>query len=289
MAFMTYSSWDFPSDARGYSWGGTAELYWDDWGVRIGRITPPLAPNQLPTDFRINQYFGDQVELSHDHKLLGQAGAVRLLGYRNQVDTGSFQDAINKYNADPATYNANNCPGLHSGITWGPGVDLKYFNYGSQNAGAPDMCWVRKPNVKMGIGVDLEQHITDDIGVFFRACTPTVRPRSTPTTPPTGLSPSAPSPRGQPWHRPFDIAGAGFAMSWISDVHAQYLAMGGVDGFVGDGNLARRARGWWRSSTATTCSRRSGSRPTTSSSGTPGTTLIRGPVSIFGGRIHAEF
>ena len=41
MAFMTYSSWDFPSDARGYSWGGTAEVYWDDWALRVGRITPP--------------------------------------------------------------------------------------------------------------------------------------------------------------------------------------------------------------------------------------------------------
>src|SRR5208282_5034067 len=40
MAFMTYSSWDFPSDARGYSWGGTVEWYWDDWAWRIGRITP---------------------------------------------------------------------------------------------------------------------------------------------------------------------------------------------------------------------------------------------------------
>ena len=52
MAFMTYASWDFPSDARGYSWGATAELYWDDWAVRIGRITPPQNPNQLPIDFR---------------------------------------------------------------------------------------------------------------------------------------------------------------------------------------------------------------------------------------------
>ena len=47
MAFMTYASWDFPSDARGYSWGGAAELYWDDWALRIGRITPPQDPNQL--------------------------------------------------------------------------------------------------------------------------------------------------------------------------------------------------------------------------------------------------
>jgi len=51
-AFMTYSSWDFPSNARGYSWGGTAELYWDDWALRIGRITPPKNPNQLAVDFR---------------------------------------------------------------------------------------------------------------------------------------------------------------------------------------------------------------------------------------------
>jgi high affinity Mn2+ porin len=67
MAFMTYSSWDFPSDARGYSWGGTGELYWDDWSLRIGRITPPQNPNQLPIDFRFWKYYGDELELEHDH------------------------------------------------------------------------------------------------------------------------------------------------------------------------------------------------------------------------------
>ena len=61
MAFMTYASWDFPSDARGYSWGGTAELYWDDWALRIGRITPPQNPNSLAIDFRIWKFYGDQI------------------------------------------------------------------------------------------------------------------------------------------------------------------------------------------------------------------------------------
>ena len=78
MAFMTHASWDFPSDARGYSWGGTAELFWDDWSVRYGRITPPQNPNELQIDFRLWEFYGDQVEVEHDHTLFGQQGAVRL-------------------------------------------------------------------------------------------------------------------------------------------------------------------------------------------------------------------
>src|SRR6185312_12601299 len=45
MAFMTHSSWDFAADARGYSWGGAAELYWDDWALRVARMAPPQQPN----------------------------------------------------------------------------------------------------------------------------------------------------------------------------------------------------------------------------------------------------
>ncbi len=152
MAFMTHSSWDFPSDARGYSWGGTAELYWDQWALRYGRITPPQNPNQLPVDFRIWEYYGDQIELEHDHVLFGRPGAVRLLGYRNHVFTGRFAEAIAAFEANPAK-NAAVCTS---------------FNYGSKNSSAPDLCWVRRPNVKLGIGINLEQYIIKDIGVFLR-------------------------------------------------------------------------------------------------------------------------
>ena len=37
-AFMTYAAWDFPADARGYSVGAAAELYWDQWAVRVLRL-----------------------------------------------------------------------------------------------------------------------------------------------------------------------------------------------------------------------------------------------------------
>jgi high affinity Mn2+ porin len=84
MAFLTYAAYDFAADARGYAWGAMAELYWDDWAFRIGRMTPPHDPNQLPIDFRLYEYYGDQAEIEHQHRLFGRPGAARVLGYRNR-------------------------------------------------------------------------------------------------------------------------------------------------------------------------------------------------------------
>ncbi|MGH7438822.1 MAG: carbohydrate porin, partial [Polyangiaceae bacterium] len=157
MAFMTYASWDFPSDARGYSWGATGELFWDDWSVRYGRITPPLEPNVLQIDFRFWEYYGDQVELEHDHTLLGQPGAVRLLGYHDHVDTGAFADAIAAWSNDKTRMNAAACAA--AGL----------YHYDSTSSGAPDLCFVRHGNDKYGIGLSIEQHVTPDVGIFARA------------------------------------------------------------------------------------------------------------------------
>ena len=273
MAFMTYSSWDFPSDARGYSWGATAELYWDEWALRVGRITPPLNPNQLQTDFRIWKFYGDQVEFEHDHVLLGRAGAVRLLGYRNHVDTGAFEDAIAAFQADPGK-NAANCPG---------------FSYNSGNASAPDLCWVRRANVKLGIGVDLEQYVTPDIGVFFRGMVSDGRTEVDAYNPADrSLSVGAVA-KGSEWHRPFDVAGVGFGMSWISDVHARYLAMGGVDGFIGDGHLRQAGEGIVEGFYSVNLLKAVWLSADYQFLWNPGYNADRGPVNIVGGRVHAEF
>jgi hypothetical protein len=66
LAFLTYPAYDFASDARGYSWGGVAELYRDDWPMRVARITPPKDPNQLPVDFRLAVALR-RLPTHHDH------------------------------------------------------------------------------------------------------------------------------------------------------------------------------------------------------------------------------
>lgn len=273
MAFMTHASWDFPSDARGYSWGGTAELYWDDWVLRIGRITPPQNPNQLQTDFQIDKHYGDQAEIEHDHKLFGKAGAVRLLAYRNRVVTGRFDEAIAAFKSD-ATKNAQACTD---------------FNYGSGNATAPDLCWVRRPNVKVGIGINLEQHVTDDAGVFFRAMYSDGRSEVDAYNPADRSVSIGAVAKGVGWHRPFDVAGIGFGMSWISDVHAEYLRLGGVDGFVGDGNLRQAPESIVEGFYSVNFAKAVWLTGDYQFISNPGFNADRGPVHVLGGRVHAEF
>ena len=58
-----------------------------------------LAPG-WEVDLRLWRYYGDSLELEHDHALLGQPGAVRLLAYRNYEVMGRFNEAIAAYRSD---------------------------------------------------------------------------------------------------------------------------------------------------------------------------------------------
>jgi len=276
MAFMTYASWDFPADARGYTYGVTGELYWDDWVVRVARILPPQDPNAATIDFRFWKFYGDEIEVEHDHVIRGRPGAVRLLGYRNRVDAGKFSDAIAAFQANPAE-NAAACDA--AGL----------YSYNSQNAGAPDLCWVRQPNTKLGIGIDLEQHITPDIGMFFRGMysdgqTEVYAFNSADRSVAVGAVA-----KGGAWSRPFDVAGLGVGMSWISATHAQYLAMGGVDGFIGDGFLRKAGEGIFEVFYSYNLARAIWLSGDYQELWNPGYNADRGPVEIVGARIHVEF
>ncbi|HET9595132.1 MAG TPA: carbohydrate porin [Anaeromyxobacteraceae bacterium] len=273
LAFMTHAAWDFASDARGYSMGGVAELYWDDWALRVSRMSPPRDPNQLPIDLRLDIHYGDAVELEHQHELGGRAGAVRLLAFRNRVVTGRFDEAIAAFRADPAK-NAAACTD---------------FNYGSANTSAPDLCWVRRPNVKVGIGLNVEQHLTEDAGVFLRGMYADGQTEvQAYTSADRSVSVGALS-RGGAWGRPFDLAGAATGMEWISGEHAEYLAMGGVDGFVGDGALRRGPEANLEAFYSVNVMAVLWLTLDYQHIWNPGFNADRGPVDVFGLRLHAQY
>src|SRR6202012_1604399 len=103
--------------------------------------------------FHLFRVYGDQFEIEHTHHLFGGDGAMRLLGYRNVENMGKFSDAIPAFENNPAD-NAAACGDR--------------FNYNSTNPQAPDLCFVRKSNVKLGLGFSVEQQLFGDLGVFFR-------------------------------------------------------------------------------------------------------------------------
>jgi high affinity Mn2+ porin len=273
LAYLTCAAWDFASDARGYSYGGVAEFYWDDWAVRLGRITPPKNPNQLPVDFRLFKYYGDQIELEHNHQIHGREGTVRLLAYRNHEDIGRFADAIAVWEADPAK-NATTCTG---------------FNYGSNNAGAPDLCWARKPNTKVGAGMFAQQYIANDIGLFARGMYSDGKSEVDAYTSADRSATFGLLARGSSWRRPRDVAGVGFDAEWISKIHAEYLALGGIDGFIGDGAITQGAETSFDAFYSVAARRWLWLTGDYQHIFNPGFNQARGPVNVFSLRLHGEF
>lgn len=274
MAFLTYAAYDFAADARGFGWGVAAQLVLDDWSIRLNRMTPPKDPNSLSVDFNLAQHYGDQVEVEHVHSLGGLAGAVRVLAYRNQVVTGAFRDAVNALDADP-NKNAANCG--------------DNYNYGSENPTAPDLCWVRRQQHKVGIGLNLEQHLTEDAGVFFRGMWSDGRTEVYAFGPTDRSIAFGALSKGGAWGRPRDVTGLGLGFGWISDEHAEYLRRGGVDGFVGDGTLRQGvenvAEAFYSVCLANVFWLSADYQHITN----PAYNRDRGPVDIVAGRLHVEF
>jgi carbohydrate-selective porin OprB len=91
------------------------------------------------------------------------------------------------------------------------------------------------------------------------------------------------------WGRPRDMFGVGYGANWISGKHADYLGMGGIDGFVGDGRTTRATEQVvdlfyslnLLSSIWVTVDYQHINNPAFNAA--------RGPVDIYGARIHAEF
>ena len=273
MAFMTYAAYDFAADARGYAWGGVEEIYVDDWAFRIARVTAPRDPNQLEIDPRIYKYYGDQIEARRSYALFGQEGAVRVLGYRNRENMGRFDEAIAAFTADPAK-NARACTS---------------FSYNSGNATAPDLCWVRRPNIKVGIGVNVEQSVSDDVGLFFRGMVSDGRTEVYSYTSTDRSISTGGLVKGSFWHRHADTLGLGYGQGWISKEHASYLAMGGVDGFLGDGKLNQASEHVFETFYSLNVSSSLWISGDYQHIWNPGYNADRGPVDIFGARMHAEF
>src|SRR5947208_7575626 len=110
---------------------------------------------------------------------------------------GRFDEAVAAFQRDPSKSAA------------GRGA---LYNYGSTNAGAPDLCWARHSNQKVGIGINLEQTIAKDVGVFFRGMISVGRTEVYSfgrTDRSFSLGATA---KGNLWKRPNDIAGIGFGM-----------------------------------------------------------------------------
>ena len=261
---MCNLAWDYAADARGYGWGFATEWYRDDWVVRYGRMTGPWEPNVLPIDYRIFEHYGEQIEVEHDHEIGGQPGAIRFITYRNRAEMASFRDAINYGNS----------------VGWAP----------DPTNGMEYILNVRNAvKVKYGFGVNLDQALSSNIGIFFRGLwsdgqTETYAFGEVDRSISTGIAI-----KGADWGRAQDTLGISFLENFLSKDRREYLEKGGISFFIGDVWLNYRPEQIFESYYSIAVTKKVWLTGDIQRVWNPAYNADRGPLNILGARLHAEF
>lgn len=214
--FLNWSIWaggafDYPADLVGLTYGAAAELNQPNFALRSGYFLIGSTPNSNHFDravFRRGGYVGE-VELRF--QMFGQTTKLRLTGFVNHYLAGSYREAL----------------GL---VASNPGLDP-----------TDAITQTRRSRVKYGYVVNLEQPITEDLGVFARWSWNNGRTEIAAFTDIDASFSGGLQLKGTVWNRPQDRIGLGFAINQLSRDHRDYLAAGGLGILVGDGQLTYRA------------------------------------------------
>ncbi len=204
-AIMYNGAWDYAADTRGYTWGWVHEFHTPSWSLRYASAAMPRVANGLRFDRRLLRDRSDMFEAEHRHKPGGHEGAVRLLSYINHADMGSYAAAI---------------------------------ELAERTGTKPDITATRRVgSLKYGFGLNVEQEIVKDVGVFGRLGWNDGKTESFAFTAIDHLADAGVSVSGARWNRPKDTAATALTLSGLSSVHRQYLQDGGLDFLIGDGRL----------------------------------------------------
>jgi high affinity Mn2+ porin len=202
-ALIDAGTFDFAADAWGYTLGGAAEWYWDRWALRAGVFDLPAIPNSTNLDPTFGQ-FQSIAEIEERHALWGQPGKVKLTGFLTRARNGSYVDAIQL-----------------AAVTGGPA----------------DIAAVRQYRSRTGAVAGLEQQIIPDVGMFARAGIGGGGIESDNFTDIDQTISAGLSVAGKQWGRPDDTIGVAGVVNTISSVHQAFLNAGGLGILVGDGQL----------------------------------------------------
>jgi carbohydrate-selective porin OprB len=196
-------AYDYAADTRGYTYAAIVEYDTPQWSLRLGEALMPTVANGIDMDWNIAQARAENLELEL-HPTTGLA--VRLLGYANHANMGSYDEATDGF------------------IT---GRDPK-----------PDVTVYRQPGrVKTGVGANVEYTSPRLVRVFARTGWNEGHHESFAYTEVNNSVQGGGDLSGALWNRAQDRIGVAFVSNGLSAPHREYLALGGQGFLLGDGTL----------------------------------------------------
>jgi high affinity Mn2+ porin len=252
-ALVANEAWDYPADSIGYDTGFAAELNQRHWTARYGFFQMPRSSNGMAQDQHYLEAWGMVTEFERRYTVKGHPGAVRLLAYLNSAHMGSYQDAINSAN---------------------PTADIEA---------------TRAYRYKYGFGLNVEQEVIRNVGAFARLGWSDGQTEAWTFADVDRAATLGVSVKGEFWDRPNDTFGLAGVLNGITRVHQEFFEEGGTGILAGDGALNY---GWekvletyydfqiWKTIHGALDYQFVIN---------PAYNQDRGPVSVFGARLHWEF
>ncbi len=208
-SLINAGTFDYAGDGWGYTYGGAAEWYQGRWTLRAGVFdlsATPAGGNSPQGGFLDSTFNNFEMvgEIEERHELWGQPGKLKITGYLERGRMGAYQDAINlaQLTGQPADINA-----------------------------------VRTYTSRPGVSINLEQQVSETVGVFARAGWADGTREPWDFTDIDRTVSGGVSIAGKQWGRPDDTIGIAGMINNISSVHQAFFNDGGLGILIGDGQL----------------------------------------------------
>jgi high affinity Mn2+ porin len=269
-AMMGNLAWDYGQDTIGYTTGLAVELNQPKWAWRYGFFQMPGYKNGFSGD---DQYFMSpqsgsdgpflrswamMTELERRYRIEDHPGKIRLLAWLNEADMAGYSTATVLLLANP-------------------------------NNVAADIAAARAYRYKYGFGLNWEQEVAKDVGLFSRLGWNDGREEAWTFTDANWTASLGVSVKGGAWHRPDDTVGLAGIVSGASAANQKFLEAGGEDMLDGDGALTYRPEKVLETYYDCQLWKTIHVAFDYQFVANPAFNQARGPVSIFGARLHWEF
>jgi high affinity Mn2+ porin len=276
-ATMGNIAWDYGQDTIGFTTGMAVELNQPDWALRYGFFQMPQNINGFTADDQILTWPGAgsngpffrswamMTELERRYKVNDHAGAVRFLAWLDQADFASFAIATALLRASPPP------PGALMGVA-STVPAAAYANY-----------------YKYGFGLNWEQELAKNVGVFSRLGWNDGHYIAWTYTDANWTASLGLSVKGERWCRPDDTFGIVGIFTGASRAQQEFLAAGGTGMLNGDGALSYDCEKVMETYYSFPVGKAGQLTADYQLVCDPAFNADRGPVSIFGVRLHFEF
>jgi high affinity Mn2+ porin len=267
-AMMGNLAWDYGQDTIGFTTGIALELNQPKWALRYGFFQMAQDKNGFTGDdqFLMSPQSGSygpflrswamMTEFERRYSVNAHPGAIRFLAWLNEADMASYTAAIPILEAN------------------GVGADISA---------------ARAYRYKYGFGLNWEQEVTKSLGLFSRLGWNDGHEESWTFTDVNWTASLGVSVKGEEWHRPDDTFGVAGVVSGASRDNQKFLEAGGLDMLDGDGALNYGCEKVLETYYNFKIYKNIHATLDYQFVIDPAFNRDRGPVSVFGARVHWEF